>query len=77
MKRKKITIAFCSTGWTTPQPELAPKACTTVLPRRLAGLPACTELTVWRVEQYGRGYVQSAYYCDEHLPAEHRGGGAA
>lgn len=74
-RRRKTTVTFASDGWTGQ--DMEPKRCMTILPRRLAGLPPCEEPTVWRVEKHGSGYVQTGYYCDEHLPAEYRRGGAA
>ncbi len=63
---KRPELLYDPAGW--PYPD-RPRLCGT------QNLAPCHQPPVWRTTRHGRGYVQHGYYCDWHLPAEHRGDG--
>lgn len=66
--RMRVAMAF--DGWPSTNGIDPHKMCSTVLTRKLAGLPPCPEIASWKVDTYGRGWAQTAYYCDDHVPVE-------
>lgn len=60
---KRSTLLYDSAGWPTPHGR---RLCHT------QNIAPCHQVPVWRTTKQGRGYVQYGYYCDRHLPAEHR-----
>ena len=70
MTNRRMHVELDFAGWPSTNGIDTHKTCSTVLERKVAGLPPCTEIASWKVDTYGRGWAQTAYYCDEHVPEE-------
>jgi hypothetical protein len=58
-------VSYNAAGW-PDQYSRRLKLCST------QNLGGCATPPVWKVERRGRGYVATAYYCDQDLPDQHR-----
>ncbi|WP_060888681.1 hypothetical protein [Streptomyces scabiei] len=67
------TRVFHSTnGWTLPYLEPGPQDCTTNHTPEHARLPLCTDTAVWKVVELYDLHATLSFWCDSHLPPEHR-----
>ncbi|KFG08125.1 hypothetical protein [Streptomyces scabiei] len=64
-------------GWTLPYLEPSPQDCTTNHAPEHATLPLCTDTAVWKVVELYDLHATLSFWCDSHLPDEHRPATAA
>lgn len=68
---RRVSIEYNFDGWPTPNSFDPHGRCSvSVIERKLAGLPACSEVAEFRVTSYGRNWAQTSHYCYEHLPED-------
>lgn len=70
------TVAYMPGGWPMAGNEVryrTHKVCSSIVARTLAGdRTDCPDPTVWRVQTTRQGLRHTAYWCDQHLPADDR-----
>lgn len=64
----EIRVFHQSAGWTLPYLEPGPQTCTT----NHTGQPPCTDTAVWKVGELHDLSATVSFWCDTHLPAQHR-----
>lgn len=68
----EVRVFHHPTGWTLPALSPDRQDCTTNYTPEHADMPPCTATAVWKVvEHRGLGLTLS-FWCDNHLPTEHR-----
>lgn len=60
-------------GWTLPALSPNPQTCTTNHAPEYATQPPCTDTAAWRVTEIHEDLnLTLSFWCDTHLPTEHR-----
>lgn len=70
-KAPEIHVRHNPTGWVLPDFTDLSDCTTNHIPANAGQLP-CTETAVWRVVEDHGMHLTISYWCDGHLPAEHR-----
>jgi hypothetical protein len=68
----EIRVFHQPAGWTLPYLEPGPQTCTTNFVPENAGQPPCTTTAVWKVVELHDLSATVSFWCDTHLPAQHR-----
>lgn len=72
----KTRVLHQPAGWTIPTLAPGPQLCTTNHTPEHADLAPCTDTAVWKVVEHwdngGSFGLTLSFWCDTHLPAEHR-----
>lgn len=68
----EIRVAHRLTGWLLPYLSPDTQDCTTNHIPENEGRPPCTAAAVWKVVELYDMHATVSFWCDTHLPAEHR-----